>query len=82
MVKVIRANDNNVKIELLNVIKSVIEEKNWEQREAANLLKLDQPKVFSIVNLKAKRFSLEKIFMLLSRVDYEVEITVRKTNLD
>ncbi|APR98619.1 helix-turn-helix domain-containing protein [Wolbachia endosymbiont of Folsomia candida] len=82
MVKKITASGNNAKTELLNLIKSVIEEKNWKQREAANVLKLDQPKVSSIVNLKAKRFSLEKIFTLLSRLDHEIEITVKKTNLD
>lgn len=78
MIKKIRANDNNIKIELLSIIKSAIEEKNWKQREAANVLKLDQPKVSSIVNLKTKGFSLERMFMILSKLDYDVEITVKK----
>lgn len=78
MVKKIIANGNNVKIELLNIIKSVIEENNWTQQEAANLLKLDQPKVSSIVNLKTRGFSVERILKLVSMLNHEVEITVKK----
>ncbi|APR97837.1 helix-turn-helix domain-containing protein [Wolbachia endosymbiont of Folsomia candida] len=80
MIKVIRT---NFKTELFNIIKSVIEENNWTQQEAANVLKLDQPKVSSIVNLKTKGFSVEKIFTLLSRLNCDVEIMVkRRGNLD
>ncbi|APR98597.1 helix-turn-helix domain-containing protein [Wolbachia endosymbiont of Folsomia candida] len=78
MVKKIIANSNNVKTEILSIIKNAIEESCCTQQEAANVLELDQPKVSSIKNLKTKGFSLERMFMLLSKLDYDVEITVRK----
>ena len=70
---------NKARAELLSVIKDIIKANNWTQAKAANVLKLDQPKVSSIENLKTKGFSLERMFMLLSMLDHEVEITVKKT---
>lgn len=69
---------NKTRTELLSVIKDIIKAHNWTQAHAGSVLKLDQPKVSSIENLKTKGFSLERMFMLLSLLDYDVEITVRK----
>ncbi|WP_168464807.1 helix-turn-helix domain-containing protein [Wolbachia endosymbiont of Ctenocephalides felis wCfeT] len=82
MVKKIRANDDNVKKELLSIVKSAIRENGLTQKEAAKVLETDQPKMSAIVNLRTKGLSLEKIFMFLSLLGYEVEIVVRKTNLN
>lgn len=79
MTKKIIANGNNVKTELLNLIKSIIEENGWTQKDAANALELTQSKVSLIVNLKIREFSLEKVLKLVSMLNYEVEIVVRKT---
>ncbi|APR98708.1 helix-turn-helix domain-containing protein [Wolbachia endosymbiont of Folsomia candida] len=74
---------NKARAELLSVIKGIIKANNWTQAKAANVLKLDQPKISLIKNLKVKEFSLERIFLLLSRLNCEVEIMVkRKGNLD
>ncbi|WCR53278.1 MAG: hypothetical protein PG981_000300 [Wolbachia endosymbiont of Ctenocephalides orientis wCori] len=79
MTKKIIANGNNVKTELLNLIKSIIEENGWTQKDAANALELTQSKVSLIVNLKIREFSLEKVLKLVSMLNYEVEIVARKT---
>jgi predicted XRE-type DNA-binding protein len=80
---IIKLSDNNVKIALLNVIKDIIQDNKWTQMEAGNVLKLHQPKISLIKNLKVKEFSLERIFTLLSRLNCDVEIMIkRKGNLD
>ncbi|APR99034.1 helix-turn-helix domain-containing protein [Wolbachia endosymbiont of Folsomia candida] len=80
MEKTIIANGNNVKTEMLSIVRNIIKANGWTQKKAADVLKIDQPKVSAIVNLKTKGFSLDRIFMFLSLLGYEVEITVKKAN--
>ncbi|WP_168464644.1 helix-turn-helix domain-containing protein [Wolbachia endosymbiont of Ctenocephalides felis wCfeT] len=72
------SNKNKVRTELLSIVRDIIKAHNWTQTVAADMLELDQPKISSIENLKTKGFSAERIFMLLSLLDCEVEITVKR----
>ena len=72
------SNKNNVRTELLNIIKSTIKTNNWKQAKAGNVLQLSQPKISLIKSLKVSEFSLEKILVLLSRLKCEVKITVNR----
>lgn len=69
------------KAELALRISTVIAERGLTQREAAELLRIDQPKVSAIARGRLTDFSLERLLTLVNRLGMDVEIVVEANHL-
>src|SRR5215207_5152650 len=64
------------KAELARSITAIIQERGLTQREAAQVLEVDQPKVSAITRGRLGDFSLERLLMLVNRVGMDIDIAV------
>jgi predicted XRE-type DNA-binding protein len=64
------------KAELARSIAAIIRERSLTQRQAADMLGIDQPKVSAITRGRLADFSLERLLMLVNRLGMDVNITV------
>jgi predicted XRE-type DNA-binding protein len=64
------------KAELARSITTIIQERGLTQREAAQVLEIDQPKVSAITRGRLGDFSLERLLMLVNRLGMDIEIAV------
>jgi predicted XRE-type DNA-binding protein len=65
------------KAELAREIRSVIDIRGLTQKQAGDLLGVDQSEVSRITRGRLGRYSLDKLFLLLEKLDRRVEIRVR-----
>ena len=65
-----------VKAELARRIALEIEERMLTQREAAEILGIDQPKVSAIARGRLKELSLDRLLTFLGRLGLDVDIVV------
>lgn len=65
-----------IKSILANKIRHIIEQRKLKQTEAAEIVKLDQPKVSKIINGKLRGFSISLLIQCLVALGYDVLITV------
>ena len=65
------------KADLAIEITRVIEERGLTQAEAAELMKVDQPKVSALVRGKLDGFSMERLYRFLNALGRDVEIVVK-----
>ena len=65
------------KSELVHHIVSLIRRRRLTQQDAAALLDTTQPTVSDLVRRRLDRFSLERLFVFLNRLDREVQIVIR-----
>ena len=63
--------------QLANRICQIIRERRLTQTRAAELLRLDQPKISALMHGKLKGFSVERLIRCLNDLGQEVEIVVR-----
>ena len=68
-----------IKAELAHQISELIAVRNLTQAEAADLLKIDQPKVSALVRGKLSGFSIERLFRFLNTLGSTVEIRIIAT---
>ncbi len=59
-------------------LRDLIKQLGWTQTKTAEMLGIDQPKVSRIVRGKLSGFSVERLTLLLDRLDHEVIVTVRR----
>ena len=71
------AEERLAKAELARAIGKAIGERNLTQREAAELLGVDQPKVSQVLNGRLSGFSTERLMRYLTRLGRDVEISVK-----
>ena len=71
-----------LKARLASMINQIIETRGWKQREAGEVLGLTQPKVSDLKRGRLRNFSVEKLFDILTKLDREVTVTVRRRNPD
>jgi predicted XRE-type DNA-binding protein len=64
------------KAELARRITREIEERELTQREAAEILGIDQPKASAITRGRLKEFSLDRLLTFVGRLGLDVEIVV------
>ena len=64
------------KAALARSITAIIQERGLTQREAAQILDIDQPKVSAITRGRLGDFSLERLLMLVNRLGMDIEIAV------
>ena len=66
------------KLRLAYALNQVLEERKLSQADAARVLGVTQPKVSALRHYKLEGFSVERLMNLLTAVDQDVEIVIRR----
>src|SRR5215475_16039255 len=72
------AAERQAKLRLAYALNQVVEHRGLTQAAAAALLGLSQPKVSALRNYKLAGFSVERLMNLLTVLDQDVEIVIRR----
>lgn len=72
------AAERQAKLRLAYALNQVLEQRELTQTTAAKLLGLTQPKVSALRHYKLVGFSVERLMTLLTVLDQDVEIVIRK----
>ena len=72
------AAERQAKLRLAYALNQVIEERKLSQAAAAKKLGVTQPKVSALRHYKLAGFSVERLMNLLTAVDQDVEIVIRR----
>jgi predicted XRE-type DNA-binding protein len=72
------ATERQAKLRLAYALNHVLEERKLSQAAAAKVLGVAQPKVSALRNYKLAGFSVERLMNLLTALDRDVEIVIRK----
>jgi predicted XRE-type DNA-binding protein len=70
--------DRQAKLRLAYALNEVLQERKISQADAAKVLGLTQPKVSALRNYKLAGFSVERLMNLLTALDQDVEIVIRR----
>ena len=69
------ASKSVLKADLTIMIRDIIENKGWTQKESAEKLAVTQPRVSDIVNGKIDKFTLDMLFSMLDKLGFRTEFT-------
>jgi predicted XRE-type DNA-binding protein len=72
------AAERQAKLRLAYALNQVLEECKLSQAEAAEVLGLTQPKISALRHYKLAGFSVERLMNLLTALDQDVEIVIRR----
>lgn len=72
------AAERQAKLRLAYALNQVLDERKLSQGEAAKVLKVTQPKVSALRHYKLAGFSVERLMNLLTALDQDVEIVIRR----
>ena len=72
------AAERQAKLRLAYALNQLLEERNLAQAHAAKLLGVTQPKVSALRHYKLDGFSVERLMNLLTALDQDVEIVIRR----
>lgn len=72
------AEERQTKLRLAYALNTVIDRARLSQADAAARLGISQPKVSALRNHKLEGFSVERLMTLLTTLDQDVEIVIRK----
>ncbi|HEY1710406.1 MAG TPA: helix-turn-helix transcriptional regulator [Rhizomicrobium sp.] len=72
------AEERQTKLRLAYAINQIVEQRHLTQAAAADLLKVNQPKVSAMQRYKLDGFSVERLMTFLTALDRDVEISIRK----
>ena len=72
------ADERQAKSRLAYALNQVLEERQLSQAVAAKALGVTQPKVSALRNYKLAGFSVERLMNLLTALDQDVEIVIRR----
>jgi predicted XRE-type DNA-binding protein len=72
------ADERQAKLRLAYTLNRVIEERKLRQADAAKVLGVTQPKVSALRHYKLGGFSIERLMILLTALDQDVEIVIRR----
>lgn len=61
-----------------DVIRQFIIKAGWNQKTAANILEIDQPKISQIMNLRTEGFSLERLMKFFILLGWRIDIKLTK----
>ena len=70
--------ERQAKLRLAYALNQVVENRALTQSAAATLLGLSQPKVSALRNYKLAGFSVERLMNLLTALDQDIEIVIRR----
>ncbi len=72
------AEERQTKVRLAVAINNIIEERHLSQVEAAEVLKINQPKISALSHFKLEGFSVERLMTYLTALDRDVSIVIKK----
>ena len=72
------AAERQVKLRLAYGLNQVLKARRLSQADAAKVLGVTQPKASALRHYKLARFSVERLMNLLTAVDQDVEIVIRR----
>lgn len=72
------AAERHAKLRLAYALNQVLDAGKFSQAEAAKVLGVTQPKVSALRNYKLSGFSVERLMNLLTAVDQDIEIVIRR----
>ena len=72
------AAERQAKLRLACALNQVLEERKLSQADAAQVLGVTQPKVSALRHYKLAGFSVERLMNLLTALDQDVEIVIRR----
>ena len=72
------AKELQTKLWLAHAINKIVQERRLTQAKTAMALGVPQPKVSSLKNYKLDGFSVERLMTLITALDRDVEILIRK----
>jgi predicted XRE-type DNA-binding protein len=72
------ASERQAKLRSAYALDEVLNERKLTQVEAAKVLSLTQPKVSALRHYKLSGFSVERLMTLLTALDQDVEIVIRR----
>ena len=72
------AAERQAKLRLAYALSQVLEDRKLSQADAAKVLGVTQPKVSALRNYKLAGFSVERLMNLLTALDQDVEIVIRR----
>jgi predicted XRE-type DNA-binding protein len=72
------AAERQAKLRLAYALNQVLDERKLSQADAAKVLRVTQPKVSALRHYKLVGFSVERLMNLLTAVDQDVEIVIRR----
>ena len=72
------AEERQTKLRLALALNTILDERKLNQADAAARLGVNQPKVSALRNYKLEGFSVERLMTLLTALDRDVEIVIRK----
>jgi len=72
------ATERQAKLRLAYALNQVLEERRLSQAAAAKVLGVTQPKVSALRHYKLAGFSVERLMTLLTALDQDVEIVIRR----
>ena len=64
------ASELQTRSDLMIAIRDILNDKNWNQKEAANELGLTQPRVSDLINGKIEKFSIDLLMTCLYRLGF------------
>lgn len=70
------AENLRVRADLMIAIKTLIEEKDWTQQEAARRFGVSQPRISEICQGKIELFTVDKLINMLAHVGRQVSVQV------
>ena len=70
--------ERQAKLRLAFALNQVMEHRGLTQAAAATILGLSQPKVSALRNYKLAGFSVERLMNLLTALDQDIEIVIRR----
>ena len=72
------AAERQAKLRLAYALNQVLEERRFSQPDTARVLGVTQPKVSALRHYKLAGFSVERLMNLLTALDQDIEIVIRK----
>lgn len=72
------AEEKETKVRLAVTINQILEQANLSQIGAAELLRINQPKVSALNNYRLEGFSVERLMNFLNALGRDIEIVIRK----
>jgi predicted XRE-type DNA-binding protein len=72
------AEERQTKLQLALALNMILDQRKLSQADAAARLGVNQPKISALRNYKLEGFSVERLMTLLTALDRDVEIVIRK----
>ncbi|MEY2859159.1 MAG: hypothetical protein RLZZ74_3472 [Cyanobacteriota bacterium] len=69
------ASKSVLKADMTIMIRDIIEQQGWTQKEAAERLGVTQPRISNIVKGKINKFTLDVLFSMLDELGFRAEFT-------